>query len=87
MVRDEGGLVGENNPVRGMTERSDSATIIAGAAEDPAPRLPVKPQAPAIRVGALGGDLPASTTGQGGSVTSWRQQPPERAARGQRRAS
>ena len=70
-----------------MTERSDSATIIAGAAEDPAPRLPVKPQAPAIRVGALGGDLPASPTGQGGSVTSWRQQPPERAARGQRRAS
>ena len=29
-----------------MTERSDSATIIAGAAEDPAPRSPVKPQVP-----------------------------------------
>jgi hypothetical protein len=28
-----------------MTERSDSAAIIAGAAEDPAPRSPVKPQA------------------------------------------
>jgi hypothetical protein len=37
-----------------MTERSDSAMIIAGAAEHPAPRSPVKQQAPAIRVGALG---------------------------------
>jgi hypothetical protein len=37
-----------------MTERSDSATIIAGAAEDPASRSPVKPQASATRIGALG---------------------------------
>jgi dodecin len=49
--------------------------IIAGAAEDPASRSPVKPQASAIRVGALGDHLPAPATGQGGSVTSWRQQP------------
>jgi hypothetical protein len=28
----------------GMTERSGSATIIAGAAEDPVPRSPVKPE-------------------------------------------
>jgi hypothetical protein len=40
-----------------MTEHSDSATIIAGAAEDPAPRSPVKPQASATRVGALGDHL------------------------------
>jgi hypothetical protein len=32
-----------------MTERSDSAAIIAGAAEEPAPRSPVKSQASAIR--------------------------------------
>jgi flavin-binding protein dodecin len=35
----------------------------------------VKPQAQAIQVGALDDHLPVSTTGQGGSVTSWRQQP------------
>ena len=55
-----------------MTERSDSATITAGEAEDPAPRSQVKPQA---RVGDLGDHLPTSMTGQGGSVTSWPQQP------------
>ena len=43
-----------NDTQRGMTERSDSATIIAGAAEDLAPRSPVKPQASATRAGAPG---------------------------------
>jgi dodecin len=58
-----------------MTKRSGSTMIIAGPAEDPAPRSQVKPQAPAARAVALGDHLPASTTGPGGSVTSWRQQP------------
>jgi hypothetical protein len=69
-----------------MTERSDSATTIKGAAEDPAPRSPVKPQAPATRVGALDDHLPASTTGQGGS-DKLAAAAPERAAPGQRRPS
>ena len=53
-----------------MTGRSGSAMIIAGAAK----RSLVKPPATAARAEALGDHLPASTTGQGGSVTSWRQQ-------------
>src|SRR5260370_37875513 len=58
-----------------MTECSGSATIIAGATADPAPRSPVRPQAPTSRADALGDHLPVSTTGQGGSVTSWRHSP------------
>jgi hypothetical protein len=54
-----------------MTERSGSATIIKGAAEDPAPLSPVTPQAPATRAGAPGGHLPAPATGQGGCVAGW----------------
>jgi hypothetical protein len=46
-----------------MTERSDSATIIKDAAEDPAPPSPAKPQASATRTGALDDHLPASTPG------------------------
>ena len=38
---------------RGMTERCDSAAIIPGTAEDPAPRSSVTPQALATQVGAL----------------------------------
>jgi hypothetical protein len=53
-----------------MTERSGRATIIMDAAEDPAPRSPVKPQASATPAVALGDHLPASMTEQGGYVTS-----------------
>jgi len=58
-----------------MMERSDRAAIIARTAEDPAPQSSVKPQALATQVGALDVHMPASTTGQGGSVTSWGSSP------------
>jgi hypothetical protein len=46
-----------------MTERSGSATIIAGAAEDPVPRSPVKPQGLGTRIGVPRDHLPAPVTG------------------------
>jgi hypothetical protein len=55
------------------------------AAEDPAPRSPVKPQVSATRVGALGDHPLAWMTGHGG-CDRLAAAAPERAARGQRRA-
>ena len=60
---------------RGTTERSGSLTIIAGAAEDPAPRPLVNPRRPATRTGAPGDRLHARVTGRGDGVTSWQQRP------------
>jgi dodecin len=56
----------------GMTERSGSATIIAGASQHVPPRSPVKPRASASQ---FGDHLRVSTIGQGCCVKSWRQQP------------
>ena len=51
------GCDGEGFTYGGMTERSDRLSIVGGAAEDPAPRSPVKPQETTTVTGALGGQL------------------------------
>ena len=76
-----------SEPLGGMTERSGSATIIAGAAEDPVPRSGVKPQEPASRIGVPRDHLPAPVTRADDCVRSWRQHLRSGAARGQRRPS
>ena len=85
-VTDRPAHISQHCTLCGMTERSDSAAIMVGAAEDPAPRSPVKPQAPATPVGALGDSRTCIDDRAGWLCDRLGAAAPGRAARAQRRA-